>query len=176
MPRSTTRMRCAALIACLSLLAACGGGGQSERMRLPLRASEVDCMARAMYFESVRSSHDGMTAVGTVVMNRVQSPEFPDTVCAVVGQRGQFAPGVMSRRMRGESELLARAVASEILRGERHPMVENARFFHAATYNAGYNNMHYVLTAGGNAFYEKRSPQRVTQPVPLAPLEGITGR
>jgi len=33
-----------------------------------------------------------------------------------------------------------------------------------------------VLTAGGNAFYERRNPALVTQPVPLPPLEGIVAR
>ena len=38
-------------------------------------------MTRVMYFESNRSSAEGMLAVGTVVMNRVESASFP-TPCA----------------------------------------------------------------------------------------------
>jgi len=33
--------------------------------------------------------------------------------------------------------------------------VGNAQFFHTAGLTFPYNNMHYVLVAGGNAFYEK---------------------
>ena len=55
-------------------------------------------------------------------------------------------------------------------------MIGNAQFFHAASYRAGYNNMHYVLTTGGNAFYERRDPALVTQPVPLPAIEGMTLR
>jgi spore germination cell wall hydrolase CwlJ-like protein len=138
-------------------------------------ASEINCMARAMYFESNRSSRDGMIAVGSVVANRVESDDFPDTVCAVVSQRNQFAPGVMSKAMDGQGQALARASASAVLAGERHPHVANARFFHAAWYVANYNNIHYVLTAGGNAFYEKRRPENVTTPDPLPQTEGVTG-
>lgn len=47
---------------------------------------------------------------------------------------------------------------------------------HTASYRSPYNNMHYVLTAGGNAFYERRDPALVTQPVPLPPVEDITGK
>lgn len=36
-------------------------------------ASNRDCMAREMFFESHRSSREGLVAVGTVVMNRVNS-------------------------------------------------------------------------------------------------------
>lgn len=129
-----------------------------------------------MYFESIRSSRDGMIAVGSVVMNRVHSDAFPDTVCGVVSQKNQFAPGVMTKRMDGRSAPLVRAAALSVYKGERHPNIASARFFHAAWYRASYNNMHYVLTTGGNAFYEKRPPEDVTTPAPLPPTEGITGR
>lgn len=129
-----------------------------------------------MYFESNRSSRDGMVAVGSVVMNRVASPDFPDNVCAVVGQPGQFAPGVMTRKMtEPTSAARVREAAAAVLSGERHPEIGNAQFFHMASYHAGYNNMQYVLTTGGNAFYEKRRPEDVTQPAPLPATEGVTG-
>ncbi len=132
-------------------------------------------MERAMYFESNRSSRDGMIAVGSVVMNRVESGNYPRSVCGVVAQKKQFAPGVMSRRMDSRSAPRIREAAVSVLRGERHPLIGNAQFFHTAGYRAGYNNMHYVLVTGGNAFYERRKRERVTQPTPPAPIEGITG-
>ncbi|MCJ8141148.1 cell wall hydrolase [Falsirhodobacter halotolerans] len=139
------------------------------------RHTELDCMERAMYFESNRSSRDGMVAVGSVVMNRVESPAYPGTVCKVVAQKNQFAPGVMSRKMNTASAPRLREAARAVLRGERHPLVGNAQFFHAASYRAEYTNMHYVLTTGGNAFYERRPRALVTQPVPLPAREGMTG-
>lgn len=117
---------------------------------------DKECMARAMFFESHRSSREGMVAVGTVVMNRVDSPRYPDSVCAVVGQKNQFAPGVMSRAMNSPALPDVEAAAAAVLRGERHPEVDNAKFFHQAGLTFPYNNMHYVLEAGGNAFYERR--------------------
>ncbi|MDP5083773.1 MAG: cell wall hydrolase [Yoonia sp.] len=153
-----------------SFLSACGTSSQSSPPE-----TELDCMARAMYFESNRSSRDGMIAVGSVVMNRVQSDAFPNTVCGVVSQKNQFAPGVMTAEMDSRSAPLAKAAALSVLSGERHQNIADARFFHAAGYQASYNNMHYVLTTGGNAFYEKRKPENVTVPAPLPPTEGITG-
>ncbi|MBB3995954.1 spore germination cell wall hydrolase CwlJ-like protein [Sulfitobacter undariae] len=136
--------------------------------------SELDCMARAMYFESNRSSRDGMVAVGSVVMNRVESDAYPNTVCGVVGQKNQFAPGVMTKEMQLQTAPLITGTARSVYNGERHPRIGNSKFFHAAWYKASYNNMHYVLTAGGNAFYEKRKPQNVTSPSPLPAVEGLT--
>lgn len=160
------KARCVPVLSLLVLLSACGFGGPSER----------ECMERAMYFESNRSSRDGMIAVGTVVMNRVKSKDYPKSVCGVVSQKNQFAPGIMSRKMNDRSIPLVRKAATAVLRGERHPMVGQAKFFHTAGYRAGYNNMHYVLVAGGNAFYERRRPEKVTRPSPPPALEGITGR
>ena len=55
-------------------------------------SKDRECLERAMFFESNRSSRDGMIAVGTVVMNRLKSGEHGSTICEVVGERGQFAP------------------------------------------------------------------------------------
>lgn len=118
--------------------------------------SPSDCMTRVMYFESNRSSAEGMLAVGTVVMNRVADHRFPNSVCAVVGQPNQFAPGVLWLPMReGRGLALAHSMAEKVLRGYRHPGVQSAKYFHTAGYTFPYTNMHYVLVAGGNAFYEK---------------------
>lgn len=160
--------RIIAILASLAVLAGCGG--RDTRTAAP--AAEVECLARAMYFESHRSSRDGMIAVGTVVMNRVGSDAFPNTVCGVVGQPNQFAPGVMTKTMSGPSATLAREAALSVYAYERHPKIERAKFFHAAWYQTSYNNMHYVVTTGGNAFYEKRRPEDVTSPFPLPAFQG----
>lgn len=161
--------RIAAVVACACALAACGSQDRSSPS-----ATDIDCLARAMYFESNRSSRDGMIAVGSVVMNRVAAEAFPDTICGVVSQRNQFAPGVMTKPMESRAAPLARAAAEAVYRGERHPQTGNAQFFHAAWYEANFNNIHYVLTTGGNAFYEKRRPADVTVRQPLPATEGLT--
>ena len=120
-------------------------------------AKERECLARAMFFESHRSSREGLVAVGTVVMNRVAADEYPNSICGVVGQKNQFAPGVMTRKMNSKAMPDVMAAADAVLKGERHPKVKNAKFFHQAGLKFPYKNMHYVLVAGGNAFYEKRS-------------------
>lgn len=120
--------------------------------------TERECLMRAMYFESNRSSHEGMIAVGTVVMNRVNSSAYPRTICGVVGQRKQFAPGVLTRPMTERASVArVREAADAVLRGKRDKRVKNAMFFHTVGYSFPYRNMYYVRIAGGNAFYEKRS-------------------
>lgn len=127
-------------------------------------AGDKECLARAMFFESNRSSRAGLIAVGTVVMNRLRSGQYADTVCGVVGQKGQFAPGVLSRRMNSKALPDVQNAAEAVLKGERHPAVGKAMFFHQAGLKFPYKNMHYVLTAGGNSFYEKRSRRSAPKP------------
>jgi hypothetical protein len=138
-------------------------------------------MARVMYFESIRSSDEGMLAVGTVVMNRVESDKYPSTVCGVVGEKNQFAPGVLSKEMpAGKSRDRALGVAKAVLSGKRHRAVGKAMFFHTAGRTYRYSNMHYVLVAGGNAFYERTPTRRSYIPrtviAQAGPRDSITAR
>lgn len=126
-----------------------------------------ECLARAMFFESRRSSREGLVAVGTVVMNRLESDQHGDTVCEVVGQKGQFARGVMTRPMNSTALPDVQEAADAVLKGERHPKMKDAMFFHAEGLKFPYKNMHYVLVAGGNAFYEKRGRRK--PPLPAEP-------
>jgi hypothetical protein len=147
--------RFAVVIGSAALLAGCAGQG-------PMALSDRDCMTRVMYFESNRSSEDGMLAVGTTVMNRLNNPKYPKSVCGVVGQPHQFAPGVLTSPMVPRLAARVARVADRVLAGERHPQVGSAMFFHTAGYSFPYTNMHYVAVAGGNAFYEKVSTPRPT--------------
>lgn len=123
-----------------------------------------ECLQRAIFFEANRSSREGMVGVGTVVMNRLKSGKHGDTICQVVGAPRQFAPGVLTRKMNSKALPDVVEAADAVLRGERHPKMKNAMFFHTAGLKFKYNNMHYVAVAGGNAFYEKRG--RNFEPLP----------
>ena len=117
---------------------------------------DKECLERAMFFESNRSSKEGLLAVGTVVMNRLDSGKWGNSICGVVGQKNQFAPGVLSREMHSTALPDVQAAADAVLKGERNPKVKNAMYFHTAGLRFPYRNMHYTVVAGGNAFYEKR--------------------
>ena len=149
---SKAMLRGAALAVAITSLGGCSLFGMNFGMA---QLSEKECLMRAMYFESNRSSSEGMLAVGTVVMNRLHDGRYPRSVCGVVGQKNQFASGVLTRKMTDSGAVLASQVADQVLRGARHPGVRNAMHFHTAGLRFPYNNMHYVLMAGGNEFYEK---------------------
>lgn len=51
--------------------------------------SELKCLAMNLYHEARGEDVVGIIAVGKVVINRVNSKQFPNTVCKVVKQGGQ---------------------------------------------------------------------------------------
>ena len=53
---------------------------------------ERRCLAIAIYFEARGEPVRGQVAVGQVILNRVRSPVFPETICGVVYQ-GQMEKG-----------------------------------------------------------------------------------
>lgn len=50
---------------------------------------EIRCLALTIYFEARGEPDVGKRAVAHVVMNRVNDPRFPDSVCGVVRQGGE---------------------------------------------------------------------------------------
>jgi N-acetylmuramoyl-L-alanine amidase len=55
-------------------------------------AAELDLMARLVRAEAQGESFQGKVAVAEVILNRIHSPLFPDTVQEVIYQKGQFSP------------------------------------------------------------------------------------
>ncbi|MBD5106024.1 MAG: cell wall hydrolase [Lachnospiraceae bacterium] len=55
-------------------------------------AGDLDMMAAIIECEAGGEPYTGKVAVGAVVMNRVKSPLFPDTVAGVIYQNRQFSP------------------------------------------------------------------------------------
>jgi spore germination cell wall hydrolase CwlJ-like protein len=145
-------LRIPALALAASGLAGCAAPPSLQQYA---ETDERQCLARVMFFESLRSSDEGMLSVGTVVMNRIESGRYPRSICGTVGQTNQFAPGALTRPFEGKGKARALRVADEVLAGARMPGLEHVMFFHTTGYTFPYHNMHYVLVAGGNSFYYK---------------------
>ena len=60
-------------------------------------ASDLLLLAALIYCEAGGESYEGKLAVGCVVMNRVRSSSFPNTVSGVIYQSGQFSPVASGR-------------------------------------------------------------------------------
>ena len=135
--------------------------GQGGIAQTAARSDERTCLVRAMYFESNRSSRDGLMAVSTVVMNRVASQRFPNTICGVIGQPGQFAYGVLNNPLNPRELPPVERAADAILAGERYKPIGDAMWFHVARLRISYR-VEYMAVAGGNAFYRRTGRRYAT--------------
>lgn len=69
------------------------------KLRIPSKVYVVDftpeereLLARLIHAEARGEPLEGQIAVGAVVINRVKSDKFPDTITEVIYQKGQFSP------------------------------------------------------------------------------------
>jgi len=82
-----------------------GGGGQADGQNQPTTASvnrpvrgsiqgfsqnDIKLMANAVYGEARGEPYIGQVAVAAVILNRLESPLFPDTVAGVIFEPGAF--------------------------------------------------------------------------------------
>lgn len=52
---------------------------------------EHKCLTEAVYYEARNDTEQGQQAVADVVLNRVEHKAYPNSVCKVVYQKGQFS-------------------------------------------------------------------------------------
>ena len=87
-----------------------------------VNASDVAMLAALIQCEAGGESYEGKLAVGSVVMNRVDSSYFPDTVVGVIYQSGQFSPVASGRFavvLSSGADASCVQAATEVLTGTR---------------------------------------------------------
>ncbi|MGP1282556.1 MAG: cell wall hydrolase [Parasphingopyxis sp.] len=117
--------------------------------------AELECLVRTISNEARGESRAGQLAVAQVVMNRVASPLFPDTICGVVYQRRQFS-NIRSHQPNRSGPLWDRMVeiAIDARNGISEPVVGEALFFHAPYVRPGFSRTRQrVAQIGGHIFY-----------------------
>lgn len=88
-----------------------------------VNASDVAMLAALIQCEAGGESYEGKLAVGSVVMNRVDSSYFPDTVVGVIYQSGQFSPVASGRFavvLSSGADASCVQAATEVLAGTRN--------------------------------------------------------
>jgi spore germination cell wall hydrolase CwlJ-like protein len=115
---------------------------------------ELDCMTKVILYESGSEPRAGQVAVAQVVMNRVRSRRFPNTICGVIYQRGQFSAIRSFNPPRNSRWQRAAALARDVIADGEAPVVGNALYFHAARVRPAYVARHTrVGRVGNHIFY-----------------------
>ena len=65
-------------------------GEQNVSLAASSNTSDIQLMARAINGEARGEPYEGQVAVGAVILNRVKSSQFPNTIAGVIYQAGAF--------------------------------------------------------------------------------------
>jgi spore germination cell wall hydrolase CwlJ-like protein len=130
-------------------------------------ARERRCLSTAIYFEARGEPVRGQVAVAQVILNRVRSPLFPQTICGVVYQ-GQMHPGCQfsfacdghTDNPRNDGQwALAQSIAKKIMAGELWlPEIGYSTYYHANYVSPDWaGSMNKIDKIGRHIFYKKRN-------------------
>ena len=142
-----------------------------------LDAEERKCMAEAIYYEARSEPRVGQLAVADVVLNRVASRVYPNSICEVVYQGSerrtgcQFSftcDGSMQARLNQRKWKESEELAGAILAGLRVPISRNATHYHADyVWPHWADNLSPTATIGTHKFYRFPS-RRIVAAAPAA--------
>ncbi len=133
------------------------GGGVCESGDTYYWDGAVMWLSRILYAEAGAEPLAGKIAVGNVILNRVESPAFPDTIYSVIFDREygvQFTPVANGSIYNDADEECIRA-AKMVLEGVS--VSDDALYFmNAATADSRWieENCEYLFTIGNHSFYQ----------------------
>jgi hypothetical protein len=155
------------------------GQGESQA---EFEERERRCLATAIYFEARGEPVRGQIAVAQVILNRVRSPMFPQTICGVVYQ-GQMHPGCQfSFTCDGQSDTprndeqwaLAKSIAKKATAGELWlPEVGYSTYYHANYVSPRWvGDMNKIDKIGRHIFYKRRNEEPYVVEASTTPESG----
>lgn len=122
----------------------------SQKPETPAETTDLVLFAAILECEAGGTGYDGLLAVATVIMNRVESPRYPNTIKGVVYQSGQFSPtwnGSLNKVLNRGPSAICYQVARDALGGKRLSSVIGCYQFRAASTG------HSGTVVGGNVFF-----------------------
>jgi spore germination cell wall hydrolase CwlJ-like protein len=142
---------------------------------------ERRCLSTAIYFEARGESKRGQIAVAQVILNRVRSPLFPETICGVVFQ-GQMRKGCQfsfacdghtDNPRNKEQWGLAQGLAKEVMSGDQWlPEVGYSTFYHANYVKPRWaRHMRRIDKIGQHIFYKNRNEKPYTIEASADPVD-----
>ena len=153
-------------------LATLPGRGEN-RMKRADAAAELACLTEAVYFEARGESINGQIAVAEVILNRAESPIFPNTVCGVIKQGAERLNSCQfSYKCDGEPEYMterkamkrAADVAIMMMKGERRALSGYATHYHADYVDPYWApTLKKTATVGTHIFYRRHLRRVVSQ-------------
>lgn len=129
------------------------------------RSREWECLTEALYFEARGEDPLGQVAVAEVILNRVDSKRYPNSVCGVISQGAhrrnacQFSYNCDGKPNHiGNRQVYDRIgrIAKEMLAGAERELTGGALFYHNTTVKPRWSKkMKRTARIGSHIFYRK---------------------
>ena len=107
------------------------------------------CLATAIYHEANTESLQGKEAVANVILNRVKSNKYPNSVCSVISQKSQFS---WYRKVKHNYTNETLNIARRMLHN-RNDNTNGALFFHSGKNPHWTKKMKMTKKIGNHKFY-----------------------
>lgn len=120
----------------------------SSAPSVDVSASELDEMAAILECEAGSSDYEALLAVGAVIMNRVNSSSYPNSIHAVIHQSGQFSPVASGKFQR----VLDRGAASICYEAARDAIAGKNNIGDCMQFRM-IGTSHQGITIGDNVFF-----------------------
>ena len=117
--------------------------------------SELLTLARLVHEEAYGTSLEAQMAIANVILNRISSSKFPNTVDGVVYQTGQFTPANDAGFNSVVPSSRSVEAVSEVFVNGNIFLPANVLYFRAASLGTSRSGYIYYATYGGNAFFSK---------------------
>jgi N-acetylmuramoyl-L-alanine amidase len=142
----------------LKIPASSGSGGEAVQQKtagvISYSNGDVDLLARLITAEAGGESYNGMLAVGAVVVNRVQSSQFPTNISLVINEKSngyyQFSP-VLDGNINNLASTAATKAANKSLKGT-DPTNGALYFFENTITNKWLTSKKVATTIGNHTF------------------------
>lgn len=131
---------------------------------LPKAKTQIDCLAKNIYYEAGNQSDEGKIAVAMVTLNRVHSKNFAGSVCGVVNEKYgkvcQFSwlcetkTKVINRSLLKRSKAIA--LYAYINYDKIDDMTNGATYYHATYVKPKWNNLKQTVKIGDHIFYKPK--------------------
>ena len=138
---------------------------------VPKSSKQMSCLAEALYFEARGEPIKGQLAVGEVVLNRVEDPRYPDSICKVVNQGTgrrfacQFTytcDGKLETVFERDAYAISLKISKILLTTHDRKLTEGSTHYHSNYVNPKWSkNFERITKYGRHIFY--RQPRQVLQ-------------
>ena len=124
-------------------------GSSQKACKLASEVDDVTLLAAIIECEANGQSYDALLAVGAVIMNRVNSSSYPDTIYGVIHQKGQFPPATSGKL----EKWLKKGPGKKAIKAAKAAMAGDDNTGGLTNFNSVYSGIS-GLVIGDNVFYD----------------------